>query len=619
MAGVQVLRPNTQLSNAWTVVPSSGGSETANWDVLDENILSPTATDSTSGHIETGTDNALTDFGFESFTLVPGEVFEEIRVRFNIKAGHDYQIDLRYRVGGSGADTDLVTQVNQPGGAAGTFGWYSAIASTPPQLTQAELDSIHCRITRVPPDGTLNAVRAAYLEVTTSGPVGASRRLPYGVTGPLGVPRRMPYQVTTSIGSSRRLPYAVADSLVVVGVTRRQPYAVQASIGTSRRLPYSVAAPPVASLTDNFDDNSIDSTKWPSVNGVVETNGTMRVGATTAAEYVRSAVGYTLIGSSLSVEVTPPGGNADGAVWAWVEFYLDAANNVMIGWQEGTLYCRERIGGVNDETTLAFDNTAMKFWRIREAAGTIYWETSPNGVDWTTRRSKAAGRTWNLGAIALNGWRTGSAPTPLYAAYDNVNITYSSVGVSRRLPYGVIQALGASRQQPYQVLEAVGATRNLPYGVKNTVGGSVRMPYNMIGVVGVTRRQPYTVLEALAVQRRLPYAVFSILGTSRRTPYTIQSAQVGIQRRLPYAVVSLVGVTRRQPYGIASALGIIRRLPYEILGTPEVFEFLLRAKVVVDERMIDANIFIAPNKVVIPTDKVTARITNNQAKVRVDE
>ena len=40
--------------------------------------------------------------------------------------------------------------------------------------------------------------------------------------------------------------------------------------------------------------------------------------------------------------------------------------------------------------TVANDTVGQRFWRIREQAGTIYWDTSPDGVSWTNRHSAAA-------------------------------------------------------------------------------------------------------------------------------------------------------------------------------------------------------------------------------------
>jgi hypothetical protein len=185
--------------------------------------------------------------------------------------------------------------------------------------------------------------------------------------------------------------------------------------------------PGASTLSDNFDDNSIDTAKWPTnVGPVVETGGKIQADASAvgAGEYLRSVVGYSLIGSSVFVEVpTLPGTNVDGDVYAWLKFFLDTNNEIALFWEEGTLYFRERIAGVNSETNLAYDPVAHRWWRIRETGGNVQWHTSPDGTAWTQRRSKAAGRTWDLGAVELGAWRTGSAPTPLYAEFDNLNAT----------------------------------------------------------------------------------------------------------------------------------------------------------------------------------------------------
>lgn len=72
--------------------------------------------------------------------------------------------------------------------------------------------------------------------------------------------------------------------------------------------------------------------------------------------------------------------------------------------------------------TLAFDPVAHRWWRFREAAGTFYWETSPNAATWTVRRSIATPQWLRFGTLRTNFEAyaaTGSTATP--AEVDNVN------------------------------------------------------------------------------------------------------------------------------------------------------------------------------------------------------
>ncbi|MEW1922262.1 hypothetical protein [Streptomyces sp. NPDC088360] len=78
-------------------------------------------------------------------------------------------------------------------------------------------------------------------------------------------------------------------------------------------------------------------------------------------------------------------------------------------------------------TTLAFDPVAHRWWRFREAAGTFYWETSPNAVTWTVRRSMATNQWLRFGTLRTNFEAYAASGTPTVAEVDNVNVIPSTV------------------------------------------------------------------------------------------------------------------------------------------------------------------------------------------------
>jgi hypothetical protein len=74
-------------------------------------------------------------------------------------------------------------------------------------------------------------------------------------------------------------------------------------------------------------------------------------------------------------------------------------------------------------TTLTYDAAAHAWWRIRTSSSNTLWQTSPDGVTWTTRRTLAT-PTWVTtvtGTIELAASR--SSGTLSNAYFDNVNVT----------------------------------------------------------------------------------------------------------------------------------------------------------------------------------------------------
>ncbi|WP_314411358.1 LamG-like jellyroll fold domain-containing protein [Streptomyces kroppenstedtii] len=182
---------------------------------------------------------------------------------------------------------------------------------------------------------------------------------------------------------------------------------------------------PMAMLGDDFDDDRIGP-YWSgnSYGGAVETGGRARIPVTAAgtAAY-QSAREWTLVGSKLTARlVTVPGVNGSSAAVAsmWVN---STTGGTRLGWRYNAL--TNTIGA--ETQTSYFDGTAVAatynprdyaWLRVRESAGTVYWESSGDGFDWTVRRTLAA-PAWvasQTHAVELPTTRTGG--TPDYVEWD---------------------------------------------------------------------------------------------------------------------------------------------------------------------------------------------------------
>jgi len=99
---------------------------------------------------------------------------------------------------------------------------------------------------------------------------------------------------------------------------------------------------------------------------------------------------------------------------------------------------RSRVNGVNDLTSIPFDGTANRFWRIRhdQSANLIYFETSADNNVWLTRKTVMPG--FSLTALRFHllagAWGTGNS-SPGTAKYDNFKLlASSSASVSLTVP-----------------------------------------------------------------------------------------------------------------------------------------------------------------------------------------
>lgn len=194
--------------------------------------------------------------------------------------------------------------------------------------------------------------------------------------------------------------------------------------------PSGTAPYPIAMLSDDFDDNRVDTAKWPDNYGnPVEVGGRARVPAV-AGVYAgyKSAASWSVAGSQVTVRVpTIPAAGGGSDVWAavWANSTTDGTR---IGFQispvTGTLRCESAVGYFDaGATVLTYAPYSHSWLRLREASGTLYWETSPDGYSWTVRRTLAtpAWVTSQAVTLSLEAYRDAGASD--FAEYDLLGAT----------------------------------------------------------------------------------------------------------------------------------------------------------------------------------------------------
>lgn len=187
--------------------------------------------------------------------------------------------------------------------------------------------------------------------------------------------------------------------------------------------------PLLTTLVDNFNDNVIGPNWGDSYGGVTETGGRARIplvaatyagyqtgrawtfaGATVYLKLVTRPVASTGTDVSVNFLVTS---NVDGTS---LGFKYNAVTNVL-RMQSNTAY----FDGAALE--IAYNATTHLWLRLREDGTNVYWDTSPDGTTWTTRRTLATPAWVTSGidttALDLYGYRNTGVTD--FAEFDNVN------------------------------------------------------------------------------------------------------------------------------------------------------------------------------------------------------
>lgn len=197
-----------------------------------------------------------------------------------------------------------------------------------------------------------------------------------------------------------------------------------------------IPQPKTETLTDDFDDNSIDSGKWGETENnsatVTETGGQLVITPATSTVdsegVLYSLASYDLTGSYVYVEAVQVATLADG--WTGMNLYLDSSNEIGIEVSDETdLIAYQIVGGsFTSLASVTYNSSTMRWWRIRESGGTTYWEYSADGSSWSTLHSVANPIALTAVAPGLLVFENGSDASPGQAIFDNFNVEPSGGG-----------------------------------------------------------------------------------------------------------------------------------------------------------------------------------------------
>lgn len=219
--------------------------------------------------------------------------------------------------------------------------------------------------------------------------------------------------------------------------------AVTYAVATRKAMWMGALLPTVAAygnFSDNFDDNSIDTTKWSNWGGaqVAETSGKLviTIPTTTSNYYGMEAAGrWSLVGSRVLVQIVSISDTTPDELE--VEFQVIAtatpSNRVffLISGHATTpvLHAYKEVAGtLTDAAQVNYNSATMQYLQIRESGGTTFWEYSATGAagSWTTLHSESNPITLTDCSIQLDSGCWDTTHGQVVVTYDNFNVEGSS-------------------------------------------------------------------------------------------------------------------------------------------------------------------------------------------------
>ncbi len=253
------------------------------------------------------------------------------------------------------------------------------------------------------------------------------------------------YSGATLLGTDNSSPYSFTLNNAASGW---YPLTARATDNRNAVTISSVVVVTTPTFFDDFNDNSLNTTKWAiltpgSPATVTEQSQQLRITVPTGvATYngVISNSSYDLRGAIAQVEMVQSISQA-----GWVENSLkiekDANNYLLINAGSGSTMFRSRTNGADDQLIIPFDSVAHRYWRVRHDSATniVYFETSTDGALWSIRKTATPG--FSLATVKFSliaGAWAGNNPSPGTAIYNDFQFIASATPPACTPPTGLI-------------------------------------------------------------------------------------------------------------------------------------------------------------------------------------
>lgn len=195
-----------------------------------------------------------------------------------------------------------------------------------------------------------------------------------------------------------------------------------------------VVNPKLSTIADLFGGSALNTTLWNDTSGAPDVTldtSLDRVQILCQSYYPSLAADgpYDATDSSLFARVSPAPIGA-GTTQTIMRIAVDSSNRVTYYCDGGgILTARVTNAGVNTDVVIGtYDAYSHAWWRLREAGGTIFFDTAPDGWTWTQRASIA--HAWDATAVQvvfLCGYY-GTETSGMAGYVDHVNTTNSAPG-----------------------------------------------------------------------------------------------------------------------------------------------------------------------------------------------
>ena len=259
----------------------------------------------------------------------------------------------------------------------------------------------------------------------------------------------------------------------------------------------------VSELRDDFSSGALDTTqRWSGSYGDVSVvSGQARVVTSVNYPALSTDSTWDMTGSAVFAKMDLPAQPGNGSIESFFEFISSTPDNKVSFFQSGSTDLSMRLtqNGNSTTTSVPYDPVAMAYLRLREAQGTLYWDTSPDALSWTQRGSQAHSITSALSAGSVqfvSGYWGDETPDALLV--DDVNVPPRvAVSSSQQISYDIRQKQTRTQSVVHGVRVRTSAAASVLYGVRSTISRAVSLDYSVRARVMCQQDTQWSVSEPL--------------------------------------------------------------------------------------------------------------------------
>ncbi len=297
-----------------------------------------------------------------------------------------------------------------------------------------------------------------------------------------------------------------------------------------------------ATLIDNFDDNNLDLTKWQKSGGdtarIAEQNQRLEITHTNTIQYnfLQTPINYDFVSSSAYVQIVDAGNQALVSHETGILMSKDATNKAWVFIGNGRIAAYKLVANVQTQigADLTYNSSVHKYLRIRESAGTWYFDYSTDAVSWTNQWTLVNPFGTTRGQIWLYSSCWQNEATGSYGYFDNFNVavtttTKTETGTARITATTTKTETGTARIQKSATQTETGIAR-IRKSVSQTETGVSRITATTTKTeTGVAKITATTTKTETGVSRIQKSATQTETGISRVTK-TVSQTETGTAR-----------------------------------------------------------------------------------------